>query len=278
MATSTRVSSSPAVTKSSTKGSKKSKIVKLSLSSKLLAQFEPPPRSADSKPSRATSSTPSTAEAAPPAADPPTNEAVSESNATPGPTTSTPATDGNSLTVPSNGSKKKGIPGPKPGAKRGAGMMADGQPKPRGKPGPKKKPRLPDGTIDHGGATPNGGPFASVAPIAPHKLGPKANQGAINAQLRALDRSGKPCRKWERKPFQLKSFTGVLWNVGTWRAPQRVSALPSSESKSDSADSSEVKAKFESSAMASENGTTGLDAAPDGSHHLASSPIPMEVA
>lgn len=53
-----------------------------------------------------------------------------------------------------------------------------------------------------------------------HKLGPKANQGAINAGLRALDRSGAPCRKWEKKPFKLKSFTGILWEVPTWRTPK----------------------------------------------------------
>ena len=56
---------------------------------------------------------------------------------------------------------------------------------------------------------------------AGHRLGPKANQGAINAGLRALDRSGKPCRKWERKPFQLKSFTGVVWELPSWRAPKK---------------------------------------------------------
>jgi hypothetical protein len=53
-----------------------------------------------------------------------------------------------------------------------------------------------------------------------HKLGPRANQGAINAGLRALDRTGAPCRKWEKKIFQLKSFTGVCWDVPTWRAPK----------------------------------------------------------
>lgn len=72
-----------------------------------------------------------------------------------------------------------------------------------------------DGTIDHS-AKPS-------APTAPgHKLGPKANQGAINAGLRALDRSGKPCRKWTRKAFQLKSFTGVVWEVPSWKGGQMV--------------------------------------------------------
>ena len=51
-----------------------------------------------------------------------------------------------------------------------------------------------------------------------HKLGPKANQGAINAGLRALDRSGKPCRRWEKKTLSLKSFTGVTWATPSWRS------------------------------------------------------------
>lgn len=55
----------------------------------------------------------------------------------------------------------------------------------------------------------------------PRKLGPKANQGAINAGLRALDRSGKPCRKWTRGTFQMKSFTGVVWEIPRWTAPPR---------------------------------------------------------
>ena len=57
------------------------------------------------------------------------------------------------------------------------------------------------------------------AAAASHRLGPKANTGAINAGLRALDRSGTPCRRWERKPLQLRSFTGVLWQLPSWRAP-----------------------------------------------------------
>jgi hypothetical protein len=49
------------------------------------------------------------------------------------------------------------------------------------------------------------------------RLGPKANTGAINAGLRALDRTGAPCRKWERQPLKLRSFTGVLWQLPSWR-------------------------------------------------------------
>lgn len=54
---------------------------------------------------------------------------------------------------------------------------------------------------------------------ATHKLGPKANQGIINAGLRALDRTGKPCRKWDKTGFRVKSFTGRVWELPTWRTP-----------------------------------------------------------
>lgn len=50
------------------------------------------------------------------------------------------------------------------------------------------------------------------------KAGPRANQGAINAALRALDRSGKPCRKWEKKGFALRTFTGASWDMPSWRS------------------------------------------------------------
>ena len=58
-----------------------------------------------------------------------------------------------------------------------------------------------------------------AAGVPTHKLGPKANQGAINAGLRALDRTGKPCRKWEKTGFRVKSFTGRMWEIPSWRAP-----------------------------------------------------------
>lgn len=63
-----------------------------------------------------------------------------------------------------------------------------------------------------------------------HKLGPKANQGAINAGLRALDRSGEPCRKWGRKAFDLKTFNGSEWSLHDWRAP------PKAQTKADGAE------------------------------------------
>ena len=65
-------------------------------------------------------------------------------------------------------------------------------------------------------------PWTTPAPLAGHKLGPKANQGAINAGLRALDRTGKPCRKWAKQGFRIKSFTGATWQIPSWRAPKKV--------------------------------------------------------
>lgn len=56
----------------------------------------------------------------------------------------------------------------------------------------------------------------ATKPAANHRIGPKANTGAINAGLRALDRSGTPCRKWDRKPLKLRSFTGVAWQLPAW--------------------------------------------------------------
>lgn len=97
-----------------------------------------------------------------------------------------------------------GTPGAKPGPKRGRQPGA-----PAGKPG-RKKQKLDNGVIQT---------LAIPGTSGPHKLGPKANQGAINAQLRALDRTGNPCKRWSKAGFQLKSFTGFQWSVPTWATP-----------------------------------------------------------
>lgn len=91
---------------------------------------------------------------------------------------------------------------------------------------------------------------------AAHKLGPKANTGAINAGLRALDRSGKPCRRWERKGLQLKSFTGSSWHMPTWKGSQRPNLNADGEVQSDS--SSEVK-PLDASGVASEKSASAMD-------------------
>jgi len=105
--------------------------------------------------------------------------------------------------TPGDTPRRKGVPGPKPGNKRTNGQT-DAASRARGRPGPKKKPRL-----EEGGADP-------TKPAANHRIGPKANTGAINAGLRALDRSGTPCRKWDRQPLKLRSFTGVAWQLPAW--------------------------------------------------------------
>ncbi|KAI1336722.1 DUF1711-domain-containing protein [Xylariaceae sp. FL0016] len=171
---------------------------------------------------------------------------------------------------PSEGPKKKGV-------KRGAAGANAGDPvaKVRGKPGPKKKPRLEDGTID-----PNG----RAGGNSYHKLGPKANQGAINAGLRALDRSGAPCRKWAKGGFRMKSFTGVVWEVPRWTAPPKSKPERSTEdSAAASADSSNKENKEGSQQMKSENSASNSNVA-DGEQRSmppsinASSPAPLPIA
>ncbi|KAI0838709.1 DUF1711-domain-containing protein [Hypoxylon sp. FL0890] len=145
---------------------------------------------------------------------------------------------------PTEAPKKKGV-------KRNAAAVNGSDPtaKIRGKPGPKKKPRLEDGTIDPNGRT-NGGTY--------HKLGPKANQGAINAGLRALDRSGTPCRKWNKGGFRVKSFTGVVWEIPRWTAPPKPKPQATSEDASASAESSNKENK-DGSQMKSENSASHAD-------------------
>jgi hypothetical protein len=108
-------------------------------------------------------------------------------------------------------------------------------------------------------------------------LGPKANQGAINAGLRALDRSGKPCRKWAKKPFTLKSFTGVVWELPSWKGNERPAVL-NGEQLSDTKDislqsSSDIKPAESDTAMDSNAGDQPDTMAM--STPAASSPAPM---
>ncbi|RYP56617.1 hypothetical protein DL771_011738 [Monosporascus sp. 5C6A] len=190
---------------------------------------------------------------------------ASESNAgTPAPA-GTPAQA--PMGPPTEAPKKKGV-------KRNAATANGSDPmaKIRGKPGPKKKPRLEDGSIDPNGRQ-NGGAY--------HKLGPKANQGAINAGLRALDRSGAPCRKWAKGGFRVKSFTGVIWEVPRWTAPPRPKPEASTEeSAAASAESSNKENNKEDGQMKSENSASQAEGerpsmAPSVN---ASSPPPMPVA
>ncbi|KAI1778404.1 DUF1711-domain-containing protein [Hypoxylon cercidicola] len=168
---------------------------------------------------------------------------------------------------PTEAPKKKGV-------KRSAAGANGSDPtaKVRGKPGPKKKPRLDDGTIDPTGRA-NGGTY--------HKLGPKANQGAINAGLRALDRSGAPCRKWARGGFRVKSFTGVMWEIPRWTAPPKPKPQATPEEPAASAESSNKENK-DGSQMKSDNSNSNSHAdveprsVPPSIH--ANSPAPTPVA
>ncbi|KIY02366.1 uncharacterized protein Z520_02504 [Fonsecaea multimorphosa CBS 102226] len=261
---------SPSATAKADKNKKKEKIVTLKLSPKILHRFEEPSaKSEEQSTASAASSPPAAVEETSTLKVPEVNDNASEATSTPAPTPADAADTSNG-----DGSKKrKG--GPLAGTKRNLGQMSEvnGLPRPRGKPGPKKKPRLDDGTIDHGGmkgSTP-------VGINAGHKLGPKANQGAINAGLRALDRSGAPCRKWSKKPFTLKSFTGVVWELASWRGQERPQA-PNGEESSDNNQvsqqgSSDVKPNESDVAMDSNAGDqadTMLMSTP-----AASSPAPM---
>lgn len=109
-----------------------------------------------------------------------------------------------------------------------------------------------DGTIDH---TTNSRPAGTGGA---HKLNPKTNAGAINANLRALDRSGKPCRRWERKGFSVKSFTGVSWDMPAWKGGEKP-MIPNGDGTSDVKDvsqnsGSEVKPNNDSDVAMSNTG------------------------
>lgn len=250
----------------------------LKLSPKTLSQF---PHEVPALPSPASK----------PASTPEASPAPQMADSTADTPADTPAMNGastpSSLAPP--GSKRKG-PTPKAGTKRSASAI-DGAttPKARGKPGPKKRKlyvapiktlsRLFLLTITRGDMVndPNSKTPLAGGSTPLSKLGPKANQGAINAGLRALDRTGKfKVRKWEKKGFKLRSFTGVVWDVPSWKAPNRGSAF-SEDVKSDSTGSSDTKVKDESSAVSEKSGLNG-DAStslPPLMEGLNSSPAPM---
>lgn len=112
------------------------------------------------------------------------------------------------------------------------------------------------------------GENGAAAPAPAPKLGPKANQGAINAQLRALDRTGKPCRRWGKKGITLKSFTGINWDLPYWQSPRVRRNDLSNDPQSQETSSSEAKNEPTSSQVASESNagnqaSTGVNGTPD---------------
>ncbi|KAH7356845.1 INO80 complex, subunit Ies4 [Rhexocercosporidium sp. MPI-PUGE-AT-0058] len=249
------------------KSSKASLMVTLKLPSKLLQQFEPAPVAEEQiakiekeeSPSKESSSTISTTllvatssngDAPPESA---TNTPVAASTPVP-----------SSMPPPTEIVKKRGV------KRSGPALGPDGLPKPRGKPGPKKKARLEDGSIDHSASVPR-----AANGTAAHKLGPKANQGAINAGLRALDRSGKPCRKWQKGSFKLKSFTGVIWEIPRWTAPPRITLQANSESSTSGDSSKENKDNSQMESEKSEKSNNGVDVDMKSNvSNLVSSPAP----
>ncbi|KAI4171971.1 MAG: hypothetical protein LQ343_003880 [Gyalolechia ehrenbergii] len=206
-----KVSTPPSSTRT-TKGSKSSRIVCFKLSSKVLARFAPNVPDKSPSPIPPTKQTP----------DAPGNVAAKEEGPKSikvKPEAASPPDEATGSSTPQPPSKEPGAStmtkasSPKTGSKRALGAGVDG-PKPRARPGPKKKSKLDDTNGDNGGSAVRGG-TGNAAPA--HKLGPKANQGAINAGLRALDRTGKPCRKWQKNGFRIRTFTGVSWELPSWR-------------------------------------------------------------
>ena len=92
-------------------------------------------------------------------------------------------------------------------------------PKKRG--GPKRKPGPAPGASVFPVNDGNGGGSAAGTPGPTAekeraKPGPKANPGGINAGLRALDRSGKPVRRWQKVPFAVQTVSGYSFYTKTW--------------------------------------------------------------
>lgn len=86
--------------------------------------------------------------------------------------------------------------------------------------------------------------------------------GAINAGLRALDRSGKPCRKWTKAGFTLKSFTGVVWEIHRWSAPPKAGleeAVADKSATASAADSGKENNKDSPGQLKSEHSNNGVD-------------------
>ena len=113
-------------------------------------------------------------------------------------------------------------------------------------------PEHSEDTNGENGGSANRANAGNTAPA--HKLGPKANQGAINAGLRALDRTGKPCRRWQKNGFRIKTFTGVAWDLTTWRSQSKDLDLGDSPEKSGlPISTSDSKDNNSSSQVGSEN-------------------------
>jgi len=112
-----------------------------------------------------------------------------------------------------------------------------------------------DGPIN--GSTNQSRPNGTTAAPSGGRNGPRGLAGAVNAGLRALDRTGKPCRRWDKKGFSVKSFTGVGWALGSWSSPLRESSTFSGDVKSDSSETGDIKPTLESSIVHSDSSRSG---------------------
>ncbi|THV54203.1 hypothetical protein BGAL_0032g00310 [Botrytis galanthina] len=245
--------------KSSGPKEKSSMIITLKLSPAKLRGVGQPLIKEDSPSKDSTSTIPTTT----PVAKSQNGDALPESDPNTPVPNGTDAPVSSSMPPPTEAIKKKA------GVKRSstAALGSDTTPRARGKPGPKKKARLDDGTLAPNGSTPRASNGNSS-----HRLGPKANQGAINAGLRALDRSGKPCRKWEKRSFIIKTFTGIPIEIPRWRAPPKTTINPSTEGSSTGDSSKENK---ENSQIESEKSMSAMDV---DTTNLVSSPPAMAPA
>jgi len=110
------------------------------------------------------------------------------------------------------------------------------------------------------------------------RLGPRANTGAINAGLRALDRTGAPCRRWERQPLKLRSFTGILWQLPSWRG-HSMTKSESGESKVAVLESgdSDTKAGLTAPGTDTGNGSSAVPSEKSNSGDGDSTPAPSNI-
>ncbi|RKF84074.1 putative duf1711 domain-containing protein [Golovinomyces cichoracearum] len=162
-----------------------------------------------------------------------------------------PETPGStSLLPPTDTSKKRGV---KRSSNSVFGSDAVSAARSRSKPGPKKKARHEDTAADKPSYNPK------VLNATATKLGPKANQGAINAGLRALDRSGTPCRKWSKESFKLKSFTGVCWEIPRWKAPPKIIMIGTEENSCNTTRCNNTKENSQAESEQSEKSSNVID-------------------
>lgn len=247
----------------SAKTTKLSKIVTLRLPPPQLARFASAPPSRSDSPSHASTPAIQITDESPPEEKPAEpKEPEPEPEADPKPksksksSASAKGRTAGGLEVPAPPVRDRSAAALKAAATRRLNASLGGAlPRIRAKPGPKRKgkgddPNEPNRKGGNGGA-------------GSHKLGPKANQGAINAGLRALDRSGKPCRRWQKKTIRLKSFTGVCWEVPTWRSRKPVPIAPEVDPAKEAA-AAVVDAKASSSGTKDDNkenkvGVDGVD-------------------